>query len=203
MAFTREQLTEYLSTTPKVIIDLGCGPTKRPGSLGIDHADLPGVDFVADLEVGLGFLPDNSVDDIYNSHFLEHIENLEQLLSEIHRCLKPGGRLHVVVPHFSNPYYYSDYTHKKFFGLYSFDYFSGLDYGYRRKTPSYNKSFRFRILSRRLIFRSPSSFVINLMKKHILTRLFNSSKYMQSVYEESFCYTFPCYELIMEMEAMK
>ena len=47
----------YKSTEP-VIIELGCGPSKKPGRIGIDHFDLPNVDIVADIEEGLAFLPD-------------------------------------------------------------------------------------------------------------------------------------------------
>jgi len=203
MAYSKEQLLEQISKSGKVIIDLGCGPRKKEGTIGIDYADLPGVDFVANLEEGLGFLPDNSVDEYVNSHFLEHIENFELLMSEMHRTLKPGGLLKVIVPHFSNPYYYSDYTHKRFFGLYTFDYFSGIDYGYKRQTPVYNQSFQYNILKRRFVPRSPYFFFINIFKKHILNRIFNCSKYMQSLYEDSFCYAFPCYEMVFEMEAVK
>lgn len=203
MPYTKEELLNVLATTHKVVIDLGCGPNKKEGAIGFDYADLPGVDYVANLEEGLSFLPDNSVDVYLNSHFLEHISQLELLMSEIHRTLKPGGRLKVIVPHFSNPYYYSDYTHVRFFGLYSFDYFSGLDHGYRRKTPVYNNSFQYRILTRRLIFRSPYLPVISSIKKHIFTPLFNCSKYMQSLYEDSFCYAIPCYELVFELEPVK
>ena len=105
-------------------IDLGCGPNKKEGYKGVDILPLQGVDFVVDLEKGLSFLKDNEVDEYYSAHFLEHVVNLDFLLSEIHRTLKPGGICEIRVPHFSNPFYYSDYTHKRFFGLYSFDYFT-------------------------------------------------------------------------------
>ena len=84
-------------------IDLGCGPNKKAGFKGMDILPLPGVDFVVDLEKGFGFIEDNSVDEFYTSHFLEHVQNLELILSEIYRTLKPRGTLTVFVPHFSNP----------------------------------------------------------------------------------------------------
>ncbi|NQT04147.1 MAG: class I SAM-dependent methyltransferase, partial [Planctomycetes bacterium] len=99
----------YKSTEP-VIIELGSGPSKKPGRIGIDHIDLPNVDIVADMEEGLPFLPDDSVDEIYCRSVLEHIQNFEALMREIVRVLKKNGKAHVFVPHFSNPFYYSDYT---------------------------------------------------------------------------------------------
>ncbi len=44
-------------------------------------------------------------------------------MAELHRVTRSGGRIEVIVPHFSNPYGYSDPTHVRFFGAYSFYYF--------------------------------------------------------------------------------
>src|SRR5690349_7078200 len=100
-----------------VRINLGCGPRPRDGYYGLDWLELPGVDVVADLNQPLDLLPDNSVEAIYTHHVFEHIEKFTELLQEIHRVVIPGGRVEVVVPHFSNPYGYSDPTHVRFFGL--------------------------------------------------------------------------------------
>lgn len=199
----KEIAADFLSKNGKIVIDLGCGPNKKPETLGLDILPLPGVDFVANLENGLPFIPDNSVDEYVTAHFLEHVDNFELLMAEIHRTLKPNGIVKIIVPHFSNPYYYSDYTHKRFFGLYTFDYFSDGNNGFRRKVPVYNSSFQFKVNSRKLFFKSPYIFFINLIKKHIYNRLFNSGKYMQALYEDSFSSCIPCYELIFELQAVK
>jgi ubiquinone/menaquinone biosynthesis C-methylase UbiE len=184
-------------------IDIGCGPNKKPGFKGINILPLPRVDFVVDLEKGFNFLKDNSVDEYYTAHFLEHIDNFELVMGEIFRTLKPEGICTVFVPHFSNPYYYSDYTHKRFFGLYSFDYFSASDIGFRRKVPCYNSSIKFEIVERRLILKSPDFFVTNLIKKHFWNRIFNSGKYFQAVYEEYFTKIIWCYELKFVLKVVK
>lgn len=200
------ELSEFLSeieNRPYVVIDLGCGPRKKKDSLGIDHSDLPGVDFVVDLENGLPFLKDNSIDKFTTSHFLEHIANLEQMMKDIHRCLKPDGIIEIIVPHFSNPYGYSDYTHKRFFGLYTFDYFSGLERRYRKDNFIYDESYRFRVLSRRLVTRSPYFGILQSLKKHVINPLINASPYTQKLYEDSFCYIIPCYELHFVLKPAK
>lgn len=103
----------------RVVLELGCGPHKRiPDAIGIDALDFDGVDVVADLNRGLGFIPDSSIDEIHSYHFLEHLDDLSSLMREVHRVLKPGGGMVGNVPHFANPYYYSDPTHKSRFGLY-------------------------------------------------------------------------------------
>jgi len=186
-----------------VAIDLGCGPSKKYGMVGIDILPLPGVDIVANLEEGLAEIPDHSVDEIHSAHFLEHVMNFELLMSEIHRILKPGGIAKITVPHFSNPYYYSDYTHKRFFGLYSFDYFSSKSTGYKRTIPVYNDKFSFSVVSRKLVFKSPTFFIRNLVKKHLWTRLFNSTKYLQALYEDAFTGFIPCYEVVFVLKVDK
>lgn len=81
---------------------------------------LPGVDIQADLNEPLDLLPDGSVEAVHCRHLLEHIDRLLHLLDELHRVVRPGGEIDIRVPHFSNPYGYSDPTHVRFFGLYSF-----------------------------------------------------------------------------------
>jgi len=190
---TLEELHRSLSSRRPIVIELGCGPNPHPDIIGIDQLQLEGVDFVADLEKGLPFLPDNSVDEIRSRHFLEHIENFKYLMQEIYRVLKPEGRHLAVVPHFSNPHFYSDPTHKRFFGLYSFDYFAASRYQLQRKVPSFYADFQFEVIHRELVFNS-QFFVRNLFKQ-VLRRLFNSSNYLQEWYEENLCYLFPCQEI--------
>lgn len=43
-------------------------------------------------------LPDNAVDTVLATEVLEHVFNLEQILAELHRVLKPGGRLVATLP---------------------------------------------------------------------------------------------------------
>ena len=192
---TTEQLLKHIEEAEKVIIEMGCGPDKMEGAIGIDIIDLQGVDYVADLEKGLSFLPDNSVDEYHSRHVLEHVGNFEQLMKEIYRTLKPGGKKYIAVPHFSNPYYYSDYTHKRFFGLYSFEYFNRPENQLKRKVPSFYVNFHFRVVKRRLIFNSPTFPLRHFFKKRILENFFNMSSWWQELYEEWFCYIFPCQEV--------
>src|SRR5256885_7931217 len=51
------------------------------------------------------------------------VQQLVPLLAELHRVARAAARLEFIVPHFSNPRYYSDPTHIRFFGLYTFYYF--------------------------------------------------------------------------------
>ncbi len=183
-------IEEILAGNGPVIIDLGCGNRKEPGVVGIDVVDMPCVDIVADLENGLGFLPDKCVDEIHCRSVLEHLEDFEQLIREIVRVLKVDGIAHVFVPHFSNPYYYSDYTHKCHFGLYTFYYFVDKNSQLRRKVPTFYSDIRIRIIKMRLKFRSPFWFC-NKIKK-LFGWFVNLTSFSREFYEQSLCYIFPC-----------
>lgn len=186
-------LDTMLSTGAPIVLELGCGRTRRPGRIGIDRLDSPAVDIIADVEEGLSFLPENSVDAIHSKSFFEHVNDLEGLMHEIVRVLKPGAQCHVFVPHFSNPFYYSDYTHSKFMGLYTFYYFVDEQYQLKRKVPSFYTDIRIRVTDQRLVIANP--FKQGNWFKKILERLFNRTTALQEFYEENLCYIFPCYGL--------
>lgn len=78
-------------------LNVGCGKAKLPGWVNIDIE--PGADLVMDVRKRLPF-DDNSVDFIYNEHFLEHItfEGGEKVLREFRRCLKKKGVLCIAMP---------------------------------------------------------------------------------------------------------
>ena len=123
MSILNQSLADDLAAGRPVKLNLGSGGTLKPGYWGVDLLALPGVDVQADLNQPLDWLPDNSIEEIFSRHALEHVEQILPLMRELHRVVKPAGVLRIVVPHFSNPYYYSDLTHRHPFGLYSFFYF--------------------------------------------------------------------------------
>lgn len=184
-------IDEAINCGKPVVVELGCGRKKKQDRIGIDLADLPGVDIVADIEQGLCFLPDKSVDEIHSRSVLEHIENFEGLMKEMVRVLKPDGTAHIYVPHFSSPYFYSDYTHRRPFGLYTFNYFVDAEHQPARKVPDYYTDVRIRILSLKLKFRSTFK-LLNPLRK-IWGRFINLHPGLQRFYEENLCYILPCH----------
>ena len=186
----RLDLEQMINSDDPLIIDLGCGQKKTPGRIAIDKMDLPHVDIVADIEEGLPFLPDRCIDEIHCRSVLEHVQNFEHLIGEMVRVLKANGKAYVFVPHFSNPYFYSDYTHKRPFGLYSFYYFVETKRQLRRKVPNFYSDIRFDIISLRLVFRSP--FWFSRQIKKAIGFFFNLHHCLMEFYEQHLCYTFPC-----------
>jgi SAM-dependent methyltransferase len=197
----RVNLEKIIESGRPLILEIGCGQRKKEGAITIDKLDLPHVDIVANLEEGLGFLPDSSVDEIHCRSVLEHIDNFENLMKEIVRVLKPNGKAYVFVPHFSNPYYYSDYTHKRFFGLYSFCYFVAPECQLKRKVPVFYTPTRIKILSLKLVFTSP--FFISKNLKKIFGYFVNSHRIFKEFYEQHLCYILPCYGIEIAFSPVK
>jgi SAM-dependent methyltransferase len=105
-------------------LNLGCGNKRREGFIGVDIGAFDAVDVRQDVLSYLRSLGDATVQEIYSRHFLEHLEPpaLQELLAQVDRVVRPGGRIHFIVPHFSNPYFHSDPTHRQAFGVHTFSY---------------------------------------------------------------------------------
>ena len=192
-----------MTTRRPVILELGCGPRKRyPDSVGIDAIEYEGVDIVADAMDALRTFPTASVDFITSSHFLEHVADLGAILDEMIRVVRAGGRIEVIVPHFAHPYFASDPTHTQRFGLYTFSYFT-TDRVFRRGVPAYARRGELRLQSVDLVFKSTRPFYVRHAIKRIVGWLFNSCRYMKELYEENFCYLFPCYEIRFVLERVE
>lgn len=191
----RQGLLDNLSPSRSLIIELGCGPRKRNAeAIGIDILDYPEVDLVGDIFDVLQKFPDSCVVSVSAHHFIEHIHDLELLMSELKRVVKPGGVVDFVVPHFSNPYFYSDPTHQRPFGLYTFCYMSSSTL-FSRQVPTYQNDLAFRLEGVDLEFKSARPFYCRYVFKSVVGKIFNSCNYMKELYEENFCYLFPCYEI--------
>jgi ubiquinone/menaquinone biosynthesis C-methylase UbiE len=201
MIIVSKQLKSDLANGKTIALDLGCGKSKKEGYYGLDMANVGEIDIIADLEKPLSELPDCSVSSVFSYHCLEHICNLSQLMHELHRVLVPGGTLELYVPHFSNPYHYSDPTHVRSFGLYSMDYFSPICAKGVRGVPGYWPEIPFRV----------DSVWIQLFERKWVDKLFfpgmstiiNSSRGWQDRYERRLCRFFPADTICFKMTAIK
>jgi SAM-dependent methyltransferase len=104
-------------------LHVGCGWEIRDGYINTDFAPIPGVDVCCDVSRGAIPFPDNTFDEVLALNVLEHVELIDTM-REIHRVLKPGGKLVAEVPHFTSGDMYGDPTHRNFFGLPTFEFFT-------------------------------------------------------------------------------
>ena len=193
--FDKHNILVNLGSMTRIDLELGCGSAKTNlHAIGIDILDYPCVDLVGDVYEALSLFPSQSVDAVYSSHFIEHIPDVSNLMTELGRVVKFGGLVEFFAPHFSNPYFYSDLTHRSFFGLYTFCYLADVS-PFKRKVPTYGNNAKFGIVSVDLIFKSPRPFVIRYGIKNLFGKFFNSCTYLKELYEENLCYIFPCYEI--------
>lgn len=103
----RKQIVKEL-----VRLDLGCGKRKPKGYIGIDKDPESNADIIYDLEIGIPY-SDNSVDEVRAYHILEHLDPMH-IMPEIHRVLKPGGRLVFEVPSTDGHGAFAHPEHKSF-----------------------------------------------------------------------------------------
>ena len=112
-------------------LDLGCGQNCQPGFTGVDLY-APGVDVRCNLfdfpfrparicandgtisSTGAPLWKDNSVDEIFCSHFLEHVPRVIRwhFMEECWRILKPDAVMRIIVPSWKSERAYGDMTHE-------------------------------------------------------------------------------------------
>lgn len=80
-------------------LHLGCGKRYIPGFVHIDGLAYPHIDYVQPID-RLDNIQSNSCDLIYACHVVEHFKRheVEDVLREWHRVLKPGATIRLSVP---------------------------------------------------------------------------------------------------------
>ena len=96
-------------------LDIGCGKNKKPGYIGLDRVSMPGVDIVCNLEKEKIPIEDNSIDEVYSMHFMEHVTDLLVVMEEVWRVSKNNAKITIAVPYFTSVGAFRDPTHKQFF----------------------------------------------------------------------------------------
>ena len=105
------------------ILDVGCGWNKTPGAIGIDANPKAHADVIHDLGSVPYPFPDNEFDQIICRHVAEHVPDVMALVTELYRITKRGGRITIITPHYTNPDWPTDPTHRNHFNSYSFNCF--------------------------------------------------------------------------------
>jgi SAM-dependent methyltransferase len=128
-------INEYLQKYVKenaTVLDLGCGygdfvkGIKAESKFAIDLNDnlkmffeKEKIKFISQSVLTEFAIPENSVDVVFASNLFEHFsdDELEKMMNNIDKILKPNGRIILLQPNIYYAYkeYWDDYTHKKAF----------------------------------------------------------------------------------------
>jgi SAM-dependent methyltransferase len=110
------------------VLDVGCGIRKFPGSLGIDRNAASRADVLCDLDHFPYPFVSASFTEVRAIHVIEHLSDIMGAMAEFHRLLKPGGRVRIETPHYTDFSSFCDPTHKHHLTSFSFRYL-GEDHG--------------------------------------------------------------------------
>lgn len=173
-----EFLQRFVNKNTDCVVDLGAGycdfinNIKALEKLAVDmnpagsqfcHDD---VKFHCASANDLSVLKDNSIDVLFASNLLEHLDDLELTcaMKEFNRILRQGARVILMQPNYRYAYreYFDDYTHKKVFTHISLrDYFQANGFEAIKVYPKF----------------LPFSLKSRLPKSYILTKLYLYSFY--------------------------
>lgn len=120
-------------------LNLGCGEDIKEGYVNVDFHSHVNPDVVHDLNVFPYPFEENTFDLVDAFHIIEHLDKPFLVMREMHRILKPGGMMHIKVPHFSRGFTHPE--HKSGFDVtfpYYFDRnftksgYYGIDFAHRK-----------------------------------------------------------------------
>jgi predicted SAM-dependent methyltransferase len=103
MPESEQVVAQYLRGSGPHKLEIGAGSNGKPGWLAtdLDPPDVASVVPIIAMDATKDFpIPSDSFDYVYTEHMIEHISFVsgQDMLSECHRILKPGGVLRVVTP---------------------------------------------------------------------------------------------------------
>lgn len=181
-----------MNTSGLSILDFGCGKRKRPGAIGIDRNPRSDADVLHDLNHIPYPFPDNHFDEIYCDNILEHLDDVIQVMIELHRITKPGGTVEVTVPFYPHRNASTDPTHKHWFGVHSFDYFvNGTSHGEFQYSPV-----QFTLVT--------VEFDKGLRHNHLVDKLLVAfANRKKDLYENRFANIFPLSQLTFLLKSVK
>jgi ubiquinone/menaquinone biosynthesis C-methylase UbiE len=155
-------------------LNIGCGRTIKKGFVNLDWKKIEGIDMVHNLNKYPWPFKDNSFDFVLAAHVLEHLDDPMRAMKELHRIVRERGVVEIHLPHFASISAYIDPTHKHFFSVNSFSYFT------KEHSLDFYFDFKYAIISKKITF--PKYF-------SILRPVFSyfANKF-QGFYEANICY---------------
>ncbi len=172
-------------------LDVGCGINKLPGAIGIDRNPDSAADVLCDLDRFPYPFADCSFDSLQAIHVIEHVSDVIRTMEEFHRLVRPGGRVRIVTPHYTDFSSFCDPTHRWHLNSFSLRYFGENHggFGYYSRARFRETAVRVRLLSFWRLF----GFEL----------LVNASPRLRKFWEHYLCYVVRGKVIEFELEAVK
>ena len=173
------------------ILDVGCGIRKHSGSIGVDRNASSNADVLCDLDRFPYPFRDGAFDQIRAIHVIEHVADVIRAVEEFHRLSRPGGRILIVTPHYTDFSSFCDPTHRWHLNSFSFRYFGEDNAGF-----GYYSSVKLREISVRVK-------VLALWRILGFELLINAWPRFRKFWEHYLCYVVRGKVMEFEFEAIK
>jgi hypothetical protein len=169
------------------ILNLGAGQKRRSDAVNVDLVASTNPELVWDLNQQPWPLPSNHFREVLAADVIEHLDNIISVMEEIHRVCIGGAIVRISLPHFSCANAFRDPTHRHYFSLLSFHYFTG------ENQWEFYTGCRFKTVSSHLYF-YPS--LINKLVWRLANRF-------PEAYERRWAWIFPAWFLSFDLEVVK
>lgn len=179
-------------------LDIGCGKNKKEGFVGLDRVKIKGVDIICNLDAEKIPLEENSVEEVFSMHFMEHVSDLLSVMEEVWRVCKDGAKVTLAVPYFTSVGAFRDPTHKQFFTYETFDHFTNT-----KKLPSFYSEAKFKILRKRILFYPSNSNIYGKIRFLHMMPFQWIADITPYFYEHSLFKLFAARDLYVELEVVK
>src|SRR5215475_15967925 len=120
IAMRRSDVISQNNESSPRVLDIGCGVNKTIGAIGMDINLRSAADVIHDLDDLPYPFADNRFDVVIGRHVIEHVHDPMAVMSELHRITRPGGLVKIIAPHWTNPDFATDLTHRNYLSSYSF-----------------------------------------------------------------------------------
>lgn len=188
MKTLEEHITILKNIEQNKRLDIGCGDTRTEEYIHLDKFRTSTADIIADIDLSLPFKSESFIS-VRASHVLEHINNFEKVMAELHRILKPNGCLFITVPYFSHCEAHSPF-HKLYYNWHSFDPFT-------KRNSNWNTREQWICVDKKFIFYKGTVLYIIEMIVELLANKF------PEVYQKWLAYLFPARKMKIILQKPK